>query len=42
MARVYFFLVFVYIRYYQATPTFKRWLHWGRANTSINIKRCIL
>ena len=33
MVKVYFFLAFVYIRYYQPTTTFKRWLHWGRAKT---------
>jgi hypothetical protein len=26
VVKAYFFLAFVYIRYYQPTPTFKRWL----------------
>jgi hypothetical protein len=35
MAKVYFFVVFVYIRFYQPISSFQRWLHWGRD------KKCI-
>ena len=35
MIKVYFFLAFVYIRFYQPVDTFDRWLHWGRDKKSV-------
>jgi hypothetical protein len=38
MTKAYFFRAFVYTRFYQptTTTTAQRWLHWGRAKTSIS------